>query len=58
MEQISQIETLTTDERIFQLICMISAITGRDLEDVKNEGCLLAGVDPNIIKIVKVDNKA
>ncbi|MEH1740126.1 hypothetical protein V6948_08000 [Fusobacterium varium] len=42
-----------TDEKIFRYICLIAAITGRELEDIKNEACEMCGVNPNIIKILK-----
>lgn len=42
-----------TDIEILNLMYLIAAITGRELEDIKNEACEMCGVNPNIIKIIK-----
>lgn len=42
-----------TADEIFRYICLIAAITGRELEDIKNEACKMCGIDPTSIKIIK-----
>lgn len=34
-------------------MCAIAAVTGRKLEDIKNEACEKAGINPENIKIRK-----
>lgn len=46
-----------TDEKIFRYICLIAAVTGRELEDIKNEACEMCGVNPDIIKILKKESE-
>lgn len=46
-----------TDEKIFRYICLIAAVTGRELEDIKNEACEMCGINPNIIKILKKEGE-
>lgn len=42
-----------TDIEILNLMYLIAAITGRELEDIKNEACKMCGIDPTSIKIIK-----
>lgn len=44
-----------TEEKCFKLMCAIAAVTGRDLEDIKNEACEKAGINPDYIKIIKLE---
>jgi hypothetical protein len=46
-----------TDEKIFRYICLIAVVTGRELEDIKNETCEMCGINPNIIKILKKEGE-
>lgn len=46
-----------TDEKIFRYICLIAAVTGRELEDIKNEACEMCGIDSTSIKIIKKGGK-
>lgn len=42
-----------TDIEILDLMCSIAAVTGRELEDIKNEACEMCGIDPESITILK-----
>lgn len=53
----STVQNKKTDEKIFRYICLIAAVTGRELEDIKNEACEMCGVNPNIIKILKKEGE-
>lgn len=34
-------------------MCLIAAVTRRELEDIKNEACKMCGIDPESITILK-----
>lgn len=42
-----------TDIEILNLMYLIAVITGRELEDIKNEACKMCGIDPTSIRIIK-----